>query len=458
MCGEGPRADGSGEIVMPKKAASIISRLEQAGYEAYAVGGCVRDSLIGRAPEDWDITTSAAPEQVKALFPRTIDTGIAHGTVTVMLGRDGYEVTTYRIDGSYQDGRHPSSVCFTSELREDLRRRDFTINAMAYHPQRGVIDIFGGMRDLQNGIIRCVGVPQERFGEDALRILRAVRFSAQLGFEIDAATLEAARQLAGTLEKVSQERIQVELNKLLLSPNPDAVRILAETGIARVILPELDRMLQTPQIHPYHMYNVGEHTIAVLRAAPAEKYLRWAALLHDVGKPDTMTVDDGGITHFYGHCEHGAKLARGVLRRLKFDNDTIETVSRLVRWHDYRCPLEKKAIRRAVNRIGEDIFRMELALMRADACGKREEKRGQILTELETVEAIYEQIVQEGECTSLKSLAVNGNDLIVQGIPAGPRLGAILAALLEEVLNDSSRNERGWLLRRAQELYRQEKP
>lgn len=451
-------ADGIRTIEIPEKAASIIRRLEQAGYEAYAVGGCVRDSIIGRVPDDWDITTSASPEQVKALFHRTVDTGIAHGTVTVMLGREGFEVTTYRIDGSYEDGRHPVSVCFTSELREDLRRRDFTINAMAYHPQRGVIDIFGGLKDLEKGVVRCVGVPQERFGEDALRILRAVRFSAQLGFTIHEDTLEAARQMAETLGKISSERIQVELNKLLLSPHPDYFRILAETGITRVIMPEFDRMLDTPQRHPYHMYNVGEHTLAVLRAAPADKYLRWAALLHDVGKPDTLTEDGSGVTHFYGHCELGAKLARGILRRLKFDNDTIETVSRLVRWHDYRCPLEKKSIRKAVNRIGEDIFGAELALMRADACGKREEKRRQIWTELDTVEELYREILKDGECTSLKTLAVNGRDLIEQGIPSGPELGAILAALLEEVLSDSTRNEREYLLARAAALYRKEEP
>lgn len=255
------------DIQLPGQVKFIIDTLEEAGFEAYAVGGCVRDSIIGKEPQDWDITTIAKPEQVKALFRRTVDTGIAHGTVTVMLEKDGYEVTTYRIDGTYEDARHPKEVTFTPDLLEDLKRRDFTINAMAYHPQRGLVDAFGGIEDIQAGIIRCVGDPAERFAEDALRMLRAVRFAAQLGFTVEQQTRQAIADMAPLLGKVSAERIQVELVKLLVSGHPQEMRTLYETGVSAVILPEWDAMMETQQRNPHHAYTVGEHTLQVLTSA-----------------------------------------------------------------------------------------------------------------------------------------------------------------------------------------------
>ena len=340
-------------IEIPAKANQIIARLEGAGYEAYVVGGCVRDALLGRAAADWDITTNARPEQVKALFSRTIDTGIQHGTVTVLLGREGFEVTTYRIDGEYQDGRHPSEVSFTPNLLEDLKRRDFTINAMAYNEREGLIDAFGGMGDLQSRQIRCVGDPRERFTEDALRILRAVRFSAQLNFDIEDCTREAVADFASSLTRISAERIQTEVTKLLLSDHPEVFRVLYDTGITAVILPEFDACMETPQNHPHHCCCVGEHILLALRAVEADRVLRLAALLHDIGKPGTHVRDDQGIDHFHGHGELGAEMAEGILRRLKFDNDTIYRVKHLVKVHDYRRILPTaKGVRRAVFCIG----------------------------------------------------------------------------------------------------------
>ena len=293
-------------IQLPGKVKFIIDTLTDAGWEAYAVGGCVRDSVLGRVPGDWDITTSASPEQIKGLFPKTVDTGIQHGTVTVLEGGEGFEVTTYRIDGEYQDMRHPSEVVFTSDLMEDLKRRDFTINAMAYNEKEGLIDAFDGIKDLQEKKIRCVGNPEDRFGEDALRMMRAVRFAAQLGFTIEDRTRQSMVSLAGNLGAVSPERIQTELVKLLISDHPEEMRTLYETGMTAVFLPEFDAMMDTPQNNRHHCYNVGEHTIAALQNIRPDKVLRLTMLFHDVAKPVCKSQDENGIYHFYGHPNLGA--------------------------------------------------------------------------------------------------------------------------------------------------------
>lgn len=318
-------------IELPEAVRNIINTLQSAGYEAWAVGGCVRDSILGRVPDDWDITTSARPEQVKAIFKKTVDTGIQHGTVTVLWNRAGYEVTTYRIDGEYEDSRHPKEVQFTASLREDLRRRDFTINAMAYNEEAGLVDIFGGIEDIRAKKIRCVGDPMERFSEDALRMMRAVRFSAQLGYEIEEETEAAICRLSPTLQKISAERIRTELVKLLISPHPELLEACWRTGMTAVFLPEFDRMMETSQNNPHHCYNVGEHTIRAMKASAPEKTLRLALLFHDMGKPETKTTDGEGIDHFRGHEVKSSDMARTVMRRLKFDNNTIDRVVRLVR-------------------------------------------------------------------------------------------------------------------------------
>ena len=429
--GEGPIKM---QLTIPTPAEKILQTLDEHGYEAYVVGGCVRDSVLGRDPHDWDITTSASPEQVKEIFDRTIDTGIQHGTVTVMIDREGYEVTTYRIDGEYEDGRHPKEVCFTSSLEEDLKRRDFTMNAMAYNPSKGLVDLFGGMDDMENHVIRCVGDPMERFQEDALRIMRAVRFSAQLGFAIDDSTRQAITALAPNLKYVSAERIQAELVKLLTSPHPDYFRVAYETGITREFLPEFDACMETEQNTPHHCYTVGEHILHSTLNVPADKVLRLTMLFHDIAKPLMKTTDENGCDHFKKHAEKGETVVKGILRRLKFDNDTIDKVTRLVRWHDERPEPSMKAVRRAVNRIGEDIFPMYLVVRKADLLAQSTYRREEKLEHLMKIEECYNQIREEAQCVSMKSLAVSGRDLIQAGFKPGPEMGQLLNRMLDHVL------------------------
>lgn len=441
------------KIQIPEKANYIIKTIINAGYEAYVVGGCVRDSILGRVPGDWDITTSAKPEEVKALFHRTIDTGIQHGTVTVMLEKEGFEVTTYRIDGKYEDSRHPKEVTFTPNLVEDLKRRDFTINAMAYNEESGLVDIFGGLADIENKTIRCVGNAKERFGEDALRIMRAIRFSAQLGYTIEEQTKEAIRELAPTLQKISVERIQVELTKLITSPNPDTLRLAYEMGVTKIVLPEFDKMMETPQNHPHHMYNVGEHTLKALLETEPDKILRLAVLFHDIGKPATLSVDEKGVNHFYGHAGVSEELCRQILRRLRYDNDTIHAVTRLVRYHDYGNHTEPdmRIVRRAMNKIGEDIFPMLLKVKRADILAQSEYKRREKLDRVELWQSLYEKIIAENQCVSLKTLAVTGADLIAAGMNPGKELGEMLQKLLDLVLEQPEYNTKEQLLKKVKQ-------
>lgn len=435
------------KIEIPVKANKIITRLTEAGYEAYVVGGCVRDAILGRPAADWDITTNAKPEQVKALFSRTIDTGLQHGTVTILQGKEGFEVTTYRIDGEYQDGRHPSEVIFTPSLLEDLKRRDFTINAMAYNEAEGLIDAFDGMKDLKNRQIRCVGEPRERFTEDALRILRAVRFSAQLNFEIEKDTRAAIAEFADSLTRISAERIQTELVKLLTSDHPEIFRTLYDTGITAVILPEFDACMKTPQNHPHHCCCVGEHLLLALQAVEADKVLRLAALLHDIGKPITHTRDADGIDHFHGHGEVGKELAGKILRRLKFDNDTVYRVKHLVQVHDYlQIPLTPKGVRRAVFKIGKEHFPDYLKLRRADILAQNPSMQKEKLEALTKLEVLYQQILEEQNCLSLKDLAVSGTDLIEAGLKPGPQIGEALKKLLEQVIENPEYNTKEYLL------------
>lgn len=435
-------------INLPEKVKYIIDRITAAGFEAYAVGGCIRDSILGREPNDWDITTSARPEQVKALFNRTVDTGIAHGTVTVMLDREGYEVTTYRIDGEYEDHRHPKEVVFTSRLVEDLRRRDFTINAMAYNETVGLVDAFDGMGDIQRGVIRCVGCARERFTEDALRILRALRFSAQLGYIVEEETRQAIRELAPSLAAISAERIAVELVKLLVSPHPDYLRQAYDLGVTAVILPELDHCMETPQNHPHHCYTVGEHILHSLDGVPGVKDMRLAMLLHDIGKPRTLETDSEGVTHFHGHPAVSAEMAEEILRRLKLDNDTIVTVRRLVEFHDYGNNVNPTPaiVRRAMNRIGGDIFAKLLIVKRADIMAQSEYQRREKLELVDAWDREYRGIVARRQCISLKDLAVSGKDLIAAGIKPGPQMGGILQQMLEHVLEVPEDNTREKLL------------
>lgn len=384
---------------IPEAAEQIIEQLNQAGFEAYVVGGCVRDTLLGKEPEDWDITTSAKPEQVKGIFGRTIDTGIQHGTVTIMKGKEGFEVTTYRIDGEYEDGRHPKSVEFTANLVEDLKRRDFTINAMAYSHASGLVDAFGGIEDLEQRRIRCVGNPLDRFTEDALRILRAIRFSAQLGFEIEAETKAAISRLAPNLVHVSKERVQVELTKLLLSANPDFIQMVFETGISPYISESFD--------------SLPSGQIAVSNRLPSEKSIRWAALLR-LGSEET---------------------AVRILKDLRMDNDTIAKAKTLVAWWNQPIAEDKAEIRRIMSQMTPESYDDLLRL--------KQEHTQEPLTQ---VKRLSEEIRQSGDCISRKMLAVTGGDLIQAGMKPGKAMGETLDLLFQLVLEHPEYNTKEYLL------------
>lgn len=436
------------EIQIPEKVNKIIHTLQEHGYEAYAVGGCVRDSFLGREPMDWDITTSAMPEETKALFPHTFDTGIEHGTITVLLDHEGFEVTTYRVDGKYEDSRHPKEVIFVRNLKEDLLRRDFTINAMAYNEKEGLVDIFGGMDDLKAGIIRCVGNAQARFSEDALRILRGIRFAAQLGFELEDETREGMRLLAPTLRKISAERIQVELVKTLTSSRPDLLREAWKLGITKEFLPEFDLAMEATQETVHHMYTVGEHILHTLLEVRPDRILRLTMLLHDIGKPYRKTMDADGVAHFKGHPEKSSELANEILHRLKFDNDTIRKVTKLVRYHDHRMPVTPAHVRRAVHEIGEDLFPLYLEVRRADVSAQSMYQREEKIADIDGVEKLYHEIMERNECVSLKMLAVTGKDLIAAGMKPGKEIGQMLEHFLDLVLEHPELNQKEELLER----------
>ena len=393
-------------IQLPYEVEWVIGKIRDAGYEAFAVGGCVRDTLLGRTPEDWDVTTSARPEAVKAIFERTVDTGLQHGTVTVLKNRKGYEVTTYRIDGEYHDGRHPDSVEFTPNLLEDLKRRDFTINAMAYSHETGIVDKFGGMEDLKAGIVRCVGRPEDRFTEDALRLLRALRFSAQLGFEIEESTYAAIKTIAPNLAKVSKERVQAELTKLLLSAHPERILLLKETGLSAQIVPGFDAVF-APAL------------FSKLSRLPAEKSLRWAGFLL---------------------CQ-STKQAEAVLKGLKMDNETIGNVSRMIEGAKETLPLEKPAVRRAMSRYTP--YQLEGALKLKELMGS---------PDTEEIRRLREEIIRDGDCVSLKELAVKGRDLLEAGVERGPMVGEILNHLFDLVLLYPEKNDRELLLKEVRRL------
>ena len=456
-------------IQMPDKVKEIIQTLVDHGYEAYAVGGCVRDSILGRIPGDWDITTSAQPEQVKQLFRRTIDTGIEHGTVTIMLDKDGFEVTTYRIDGEYEDNRHPKNVEFTSNLVEDLKRRDFTINAMAYNDQEGVVDKFHGLDDIKRKIIRCVGNPDERFDEDALRILRAIRFAAQLDFIIEPETEAAIEKKTDFLRNISAERIRVELEKLLVSKHPEKLIYAYRLGITDVVMPEFDKMMVTPQNMSSHIYGVGEHSIAAVQAVQKlfanvpyvedakeqdtfcldhklQAILCFTMLLHDCGKPSKRQTDEDGLDHFYGHAQESAVLAKKILRRLKYDNYTIDTATALIKYHDYPLTPDKTGLRRAANKIGVDLMELLFLVKEADALAHAKDACESRLQSLYQVKEVYREICKANDCLQLKDLAVTGKDLMEIGFKQGKMLGIILNQLLEHVLENPQDNKKELLL------------
>ena len=446
------------KLKIPDNVSRIINTLEKHGYEAFAVGGCVRDSILGKKPADWDITTSARPEKVKALFRRTIDTGLKHGTVTIMFDKTGYEVTTYRIDGAYTDHRRPENVVYTDDLREDLMRRDFTINAMAYNDRQGLVDIFGGVDDLKSGIIRCVGNPQDRFEEDALRMLRAVRFAGQLNFQIEKNTLDAITLKRDLLRNVSAERIRMELLKMMISDHPEVLRTAYKTKLTEIFLPEFDRMMNTPQNNPHHMYTVGEHTLHALTYTRPNPILRLAVLFHDIGKPATRATDAQGIDHFYRHNEVSCELTKDILKRLKFDNNTIRLVTPLLLYHDTRFhdPLGsgRYHVRRIINEVGKNLFPYLLDVMEADVSAQSPYMQDMKLATLAETRIAYQEIIGAGDCLTIKDLKINGNQLKVLGIREGRIIGEILNRLLNMVLEHPELNKYVYLEEQALKIYK----
>ncbi len=428
-------------IQIPQEVKLIINTLNESGHEAYLVGGCVRDVVMGRIPNDWDITTSALPEEVKKAFPKTYDTGLEHGTVTVLVNQENYEVTTYRVEGEYEDYRRPNCVEFVGDIKLDLGRRDFTINAMAYHPLEGFIDPYKGMIDIEKGLLRSVRDPRERFTEDALRILRGVRFSAQLGFAIEESTLEGMLACAHLLEHISKERMRDELMKILLSDRPGKLKDMYKWGLLEYVLVELISCFNTPQNHPHHIYDVGTHTIEAIKHVPQEAVIRLATLLHDIGKPATHTRDEEGIDHFHGHVPMGVTMTKDILRRLRFDNVTIRKVAALVEYHDFH--IQEELTR---NSIKEVLFDMLLTIQEADARAQNPEKLGPKLKELEETQAIFKDIIEQGECYRLKDLAINGRDLAKLGIKEGKEIGRILQETLQYVMENPQLNDKDYLI------------
>lgn len=417
-------------IDMPCEVIRIIDTLQKNNYRAYIVGGCVRDSLLGKAPKDWDITTDASTEEIKKLFDKTVDTGLKHGTVTVVINKVNYEITTFR------SGPLGSS----HRIEDDLSLRDFTMNSIAYNNSEGFIDPFFGKRDIENMVIRAVEDPNQRYAEDPLRMLRAIRFCAALNFEIDTNTLSAISKNCGLILKVSPERIRDELTKILVSDNPMKLILLRETGLMKHILPEFDRCFDTTQNHPYHVHNVAIHTLHCVSNIENDSLLRWTMLLHDIGKAVTKTTDENGIDHFYGHPHKSVYIAENILRRLKFDNKFIDRVCLLIDHHDRKIEPDYRSVRRAVSKVGKDLFSDLLKVHRADIAGQNPEFLQERMHKINRVEEIYHEIKDKNQCIDVKDLAINGNDLIELGIEPGKEMGVILKKLLDKVIDDPDLN------------------
>ena len=428
---------------VPTPVRVCCAALWEAGYEACPVGGCIRDTLLGRPPGDWDVASSALPETVVSLFPRTVPTGLRHGTVTVLLGDMSLEVTAFRREGDYADGRHPDAVSFGVGLREDLARRDFTVNAMALRRDGTLADPFGGQADLDAGLIRCVGNPDRRFQEDGLRILRALRFASVLGFQIAPETAAAIHRNRALLQYLAAERVQSELTKLLCGQNVGAV-LREFADVLAVPIPELRPMFGFEQHNPHHDRDVWLHTAAVVEHIPPEPVLRWAALLHDVGKPPCFSLGPDGVGHFYGHAAKSTELAEGILTRLRFDTAGRTRITQLIRYHDLPIAPEAKPIRRLMNKLGVETVRQLFELHIADACGQSAICAGRVET-YRQAERVLDELLAADACFSLKDLAVNGDDLLALGL-RGRAVGAALQACLDAVMDETLPNDRAALL------------
>ncbi len=443
---------------IPAYVHTLLAALWDAGFETYPVGGCVRDSLMGRTPADWDLCTAARPDQTEAVLGgyRLVETGVKHGTVTVLTEGGPVEITTFRADGAYRDHRRPERVAFVPDLKEDLARRDFTVNAMALGPDGQVVDPYGGRADLAAGVIRCVGEPDVRFGEDALRILRALRFASRLDFTIEPVTADGAVKNRTLLDDIARERVFAELKGILTGPG--AGRVLREYApVIFQVIPELAAEEGFAQKSPHHIHDVWTHTAMAVDAAEPDVVSRLAMLLHDIAKPACFFTDENGVGHFYGHGERGAALADGILRRLRCDNDTRERVCLLVAHHDMRPPQTPKAMRKLLAKVGEEAVRQLIACWRADNADRAPDVRARNLAMIETSERVLEGLfAEEAPCFSVKSLAVNGRDILALGVKPGPAVGRVLDRLFNDVLDGLVPNERGPLLQKAAELLKED--
>lgn len=421
---------------IPAQTSHVIETLNKNGFDAYIVGGCIRDIVLGQTPQDWDITTNAKPDDVKRLFPNVFETGIKHGTVTAAIDGTNYEITTFRSFNSITP----------STLMEDLGLRDFTMNAIAYHPNVGIIDPFSGLSAIEESIIRAVGKSDDRFEEDPLRMIRAVRFSSTLGFKIDVSVLSSIKQNSGKIERVSPERIRSELSKILTSDKPEGFVILRETGLLKHILPEFDICFDIAQNHPYHIYNVAIHSLHTVASIEKNTALRWTMLLHDTGKAVTKTTDNKGIDHFYSHPQKSMEIAKRVLGRLKFDNASIERILSLIKHHDMRINPDYKSVRKAASKMGEDIFLDLLKVQEADKSGQNPKYFNERSDILNKIREIYYDIKKNNHCLSIKDLAINGDDLLALGFEQGREIGVVLKKLLNAVLENPELNTKEMLL------------
>lgn len=435
------------EIKIPGYCKKIMSVLNQNGFEAFLVGGCVRDSLMGFIPHDYDITTNATPDEMLKAFSsfRVVETGLKHGTVTVVIDGNNVEITTYRIDGKYSDNRRPESVSFTRNLSEDLKRRDFTVNAMAYNEVSGIVDLYGGKEDLKSKIIRCVGMPDKRFNEDGLRILRALRFASVLRFSIDEETAKSIHKNKDLLKNISAERIFAEFSKLLCGKNAEEI-LLEYKDVIAVFIPEIADCFGFEQNTKYHCYDVYTHIVKTVSAVEADEKLRLSCFFHDIGKPQVYFTDENGVGHFYGHNKTSEEITKSILKRLKVKNETVDFVLKAVKYHDTEIVPTEKSVKRFLNKTSPSFLRSLLKIKRADAAAHAPKYRNRE-EYIESILSVLEKIEEEKKCFSLKDLAINGRDLIELGFKPGEEMGRILNNLLTAVMDNKVKNEKEELIK-----------
>lgn len=441
------------KIVLPKNVRTITDCLKANNFEAYIVGGCVRDSLLGLTPHDWDICTNAKPDQIKRCFEsfRTFDSGIKHGTISIVIDKDVFEVTTYRIDGEYTDNRHPETVTFTDDITKDLARRDFTVNAMAYNEEKGLADPFNGKNDLKNKIIRCVGNPDERFNEDALRIIRALRFASTYGLIIEESTSQSIHKNAHLLKNIANERISIEFKKLLCGDGAEKI-LNCYRDVISVFIPEIAPMFDYDQHTKHHNRDLWKHTTHSVQSIEANHLLRMTMMLHDTGKPDACRIDPDGTGHFKGHPKYSAEKADIILHRLRCSSDFINDCITLIKYHDVRFNATKRQLKHVMNAIGKENTELLMKVQYADIMAQSDYKRTEKLEKLDITSELYKEVLAEEECFTLKQLEVNGNDLMAIGIKDGRMIGKILKTLLSLVIEDKIENDRAKLLKKARSL------